>query len=305
MIRFGKVDKRLGDRAVLRDLTFTVNEGDVYGLLGPNGAGKTTAINILCGLLSADSGVIKFRGEAAVEESRYQFGIVPQEISLYRDLTCEENLGFYAELYGLRGGARRERVGELIELFRLDEYARTRIALLSGGWQRRINIAVGLVHSPALLILDEPTAGLDIEARHELWDLIRRLNAAGVTMLLTTHQLDEAQMLCSRIGILQEGRMAAEGTLQELREIVPAAQIAVVEAAEEGAVCQRADSMGWGHRRHGGRLNLLLPTEVLLGECVDAFRDLSLSSVALQPVGLEHVYMEVKRDRMSASAQAG
>ena len=295
MICFENVKKTLGDRAVLDDLSFSVDSGDVYGLLGANGAGKTTAFNILCGLLEADAGSVLFEGEEIGERTKDRFGIVPQEISLYRDLTCAENLRFFAEVYGLRRARKKERVEELIGLFKLEEYAQTEIAKLSGGWQRRIHIAVGLVHSPALLVLDEPTAGLDVEARYDLWERIAELKRMGVTILLTTHQLEEAERLCSRIGILQEGRIVAQGSLEALRAVVPAAEVAVVETEEEDAVCARAAAMGWVCRRYGGRLNLLMPTETTLGNCVDALHGIRLMSVALQPVRLEHVYMEVTR----------
>lgn len=293
MICFEHIDKSLGDRKVLDDLSFSVESGDVYGLLGANGAGKTTALNILCGLLEADAGSVLFEGEEIGERTKDRFGIVPQEISLYRDLTCAENLRFFAEVYGLRGERKKERVEELIDLFKLEEYAQTQIARLSGGWQRRIHIAVGLVHSPVFLILDEPTAGLDVEARYELWERISELKRMGVTILLTTHQLEEAERLCSRIGILQEGRIVGQGSLEALRAVVPAAQVAVVETEEEVVVCERAVSMGWEYRRYGGRLHLLMPTEMTLGNCVDALHGIRLASVSLQPVRLEHVYMEM------------
>jgi ABC-2 type transport system ATP-binding protein len=302
MIRFEHIEKMLGDRRVLDDLSFQVESGDVYGLLGANGAGKTTALNILCGLLEADAGSVLFEGKEIGERTKDRFGIVPQEISLYRELTCAENLRFFAEVYGLRGERKKERVEELIGLFKLEEYAQTEIARLSGGWQRRIHIAVGLVHSPVLLVLDEPTAGLDVEARYELWERIAELKRMGVTILLTTHQLEEAERLCSRIGILQEGRIVGQGSLEELRAVVPAAQVAVVETEEEGAVCERAASMGWEYRRYGGRLNLLMPTKMTLRGCVDALHGIRLASVSLQPVRLEHVYMEMtRRDDMEFS----
>lgn len=285
--------KSFAERRVLDGLSFSIAPGEVYGLLGPNGSGKTTTINILCNLLAADGGCAEVAGIAAGEETRRLIGFAPQEISIYRDLTCAENLDFFARLYGLPARRRRERVAELIEAFHLAEYAATRVGNLSGGWQRRINIAVALVHAPRLLVLDEPTAALDIEARHELWQLIRQLSGRGMAILLTTHHLEEAELLCSRIGILRDGRIAAEGTLAELQATIPAQQLAVVEASDEAAACARAREQGWAVRRYGGKPTLWLPRVFTLAELVGVFAGIDVSSLALSPVGLEQVYLEV------------
>jgi ABC-2 type transport system ATP-binding protein len=177
----------------------------------------------------------------------------------------------------------------------LHEYENTKVSNLSGGWRRRVNIAAALVHSPSILILDEPTAGLDVEARYELWELIQNFKESGISILLTTHQLEEAERLCSRIGILQNGCIVAEGSLDQLRKKVPAKQLAIIETADEQSLCQRARSFGWENRHYGGRLILLLPEKSTLKELVDKFDGIPLSSVSLQAVGLEHVYLEVTR----------
>lgn len=293
MIDLQNIKKTFGDKDVLNGLNLTIAAGEIYGLLGPNGAGKTTAINILCNLLDADSGNVTFNGQGVSGSTKYAIGIVPQEISVYKDLTCMENLQFFAELYGIPGPARRERIDELIRAFSLDEYADTEVAKLSGGWQRRINIAVALTHSPSALVLDEPTAGLDVEARYELWSLIKSLQSQGVTILLTTHQLDEAERLCSRIGIIHQGRITAQGSLDELRVNVPAKQLAVIETDDETTLCQKAATFGWEHRHYGGRLTFLLPQESTLKEIINKFDNIPMRTVSLQPVGLEHVYLEL------------
>lgn len=285
--------KSFGTRAVLEGLTFSVAPGEVYGLLGPNGCGKTTTINILCDLLAADGGEVAAAGLPPGGESKKLIGFAPQEISIYRDLTCAENLDFFARLYGLEARRRRARVAELIEAFHLAEYAHTCVGQLSGGWQRRINIAVALVHAPRLLILDEPTAALDVEARFELWELIRRLHGEGMAILLTTHHLEEAELLCSRIGIVSRGRIAAEGTLAELRSLIHAEQLATVVTRDEEAVAARAREQGWTLRRYGGVPTLWLPRPYALAELVGVLEGLDVSSLALSPVGLEQVYLEV------------
>ncbi len=292
MIEVRDCRKAFADRVVLDGLQFTVARGETYGLLGPNGAGKTTAISILCNLLDADDGVVMINGSPVCEATKFTVGVVPQEISIYKDLTCRENMLFFGKVYGLREPERTERVNELVRIFHLEEYTRAQVSKMSGGWQRRVNIAVALVHSPAVLILDEPTAGLDVEARYELWELIESLQSQGVTILLTTHHLDEAERLCSRIGIMQNGRIVAEGTLDELRKLVPARQLAVVETGDEESLLKRASSLGWDHRRYGGKLTLLLPREFALREIIETLDDVPVTSISLREVGLEHVYME-------------
>jgi len=293
MIEVNNLEKSFGDKDVLNKLTFSIDPGGIYGLLGPNGAGKSTTINILCNLLDADAGKVTIKGNRVSEKTKYLIGIVPQEIALYKDLTCKENLMFFARMYGLVGSKTSERANELIRTFNLSEYMNTQVSKLSGGWQRRVNIAVALVHSPSVLILDEPTAGLDIEARYELWELITTLKDADITILLTTHQLEEAERLCSRIGIIKNGRIMAEGSLSELRKIVPAKQIAILETSDEKSLCQQAASFGWKHRYYGGRLTLLLPEQFTLKDIIEKFAGIPLSSVSLREVSLEHVYIEV------------
>ena len=188
------------------------------------------------------------------------------------------------------------KTNELIQTFKLGEYADMPVSKLSGGWQRRVNMSVALVHSLSTLILDEPTAGLDIEARYELWDLIASLKETDVTILLTTHQLEEAEKLCTCIGILKNGSIVAEGSLDELRNLVQAKQIALVETDMETDLYQRLTSLGWKHRKYGGRLSLLLPDQFTLKEIIDKLDGIPLSSISLQEVGLEHIYLEVTSD---------
>lgn len=293
MIEVEHVCKSFGDKAALDNLSFSIAAGEVYGLLGPNGSGKTTTINILCNLLDPDSGSVRVSGRPVTGCTKYSVGVAPQDVSVYRDLTCRENLNFFASLFGLSKKRRAASVETLVQDFHLNEYLDTPVSRLSGGWQRRVNIAAALVHCPSILILDEPTSALDVEARHAVWELIAGLNRRGVTVLLTTHYLEEVEKLCSRIGIMQHGRVLTEGTLDELLALVPAAQLALVETDDRDAVVGQAVSMGWQYRDHGGRLTIWLPRVFTLKEFVDAFSEAPLLSVSLQPVGLEEVYIEV------------
>lgn len=296
VLRFSGVRKSFADRRVLDGLTFSVGAAEVYGLLGPNGSGKSTAINILCNLLDADDGTIEVMGKPARMVAKTVVGVCPQEIALYRDLHPAENLRFFCDVYGLARSDATRRVAALMQLFGLERFARTPVSRLSGGWQRRLNIAVALVHSPSILVLDEPTAGLDIEARQELWQTIELLKKDGMTILLTTHHLDEAEFLCSRIGIMKDGHIACEGTMEQLLSLVPAKAIALVETSDPTMVMTRAEKLGWAVRRYAGRIACLLPQEMSFGEIVHALDGIGMSSVALQRVSLEHAYLEVMHE---------
>ncbi len=285
--------KSFNGHPALSGLSFCAERGQVYGLVGPNGAGKTTTINIICGLLSADEGTVTVDGELATAATRARLGIAPQAIALYRDLTAEGNLSFFAGLYGMDQNARRKRVAECLRAVGLEKRAASRVDELSGGMQQRLHIAVALVHEPPLIILDEPTAGLDLEARRRVWDVIRRLKLEGRAILLTTHHLEEAEFLCTRIGVLADGKLAAEGSMEELRGLIPAAQLAVIEAADLDAVRQRAADRGLEVRSAAGAVTVWLPRVAELDEVAGYFSGIPLSSLTLKPVGLEEVFAEV------------
>ncbi len=293
MLNIAKLNKSYGKRSVLQDLTLHIRAGEIYGLLGPNGAGKTTTINILCNLLQADSGTIAINNQPVSEGTKKLIGVAPQENLLYKTLSCEENLNFYARIYGLNAQQRRQQVQTSLAAVNLSDRAKSPVETLSGGMQRRLNIAVALVHQPKLVILDEPTTGLDIEARYEIWDLIRRLKNQGITILLTTHLLDEAERLCQRIGILKGGRIVAEGSLEELRQRIPAQEIVVVQTVEEEKAIARANECGFTQRRYGNDLAFWLPQQLELKEIISRFEGIPLDSIARQPVRLEHIYIEV------------
>jgi ABC-2 type transport system ATP-binding protein len=295
MLQIEKLSKSYGKRLVLQDLTLHIQPGEIYGLLGPNGAGKTTTINILCNLLRADSGSIAINGQPVSKGTKRLVGIAPQENLLYKTLSCEENLNFYAQVYGLTAQQRRQRVQMCLEAVNLADRAKSPVETLSGGMQRRVNIAVALVHQPKLLVLDEPTTGLDIEARYEIWDLIRRLRGEGITILLTTHLLDEAERLCQRIGILKRGRIVAEGSIEELRQRIPAQEIVIVHTLQEEQAIARAQQLGFTPRRYGNDLAFWLPQALELKEVVACFEGIPLDSIARQPVRLEHIYVELTR----------
>ncbi|TVP67246.1 MAG: ABC transporter ATP-binding protein [Leptolyngbya sp. LCM1.Bin17] len=307
MLILDRLCKHYGSKPVLQNLSLALEPGEIYGLLGPNGAGKTTTINIICGLLQADSGTVMIGGKPAGHSTKRAVGIVPQSNLLYNSLTCRDNLAFLGRLYGLSRQECRQRLDVCLEAVDLLAQKYTPVERLSGGMQRRLSLAAAMLHRPRLVILDEPTTGLDIEARHDLWQLIRQFKAMGVTVLLTTHLFDEVERLCQRVGILREGQLLAEGTLGELRSRIPAHEIVTVETAEPERAIARARHLGYTHRNYGGDLAFWVPDKLDLKELLDRFDGISLDSIARHPVKLEHVYLEVTRqlgaDIPAASSQ--
>lgn len=290
-------------RTVLNGLDFEVGPGEVYGLLGPNGAGKTTCINVICDLLAPNGGSVRIAGESPGVGARRAIGVVPQEIALYRQLTSLENLMFFAAVHGVPKDQRPERAERCLAAVGLSDRANDLVTTLSGGMHRRLNVAAGLVHAPLLLILDEPTVGLDLEARHRSWDLLDGLRRSGTTILLTTHYLEEAEALCDRIGILTGGRIAAEGTLPELQRLIPAAQLAVLVADDKTEVERRAAGYGLQCRTAGDTVTVWLPERRSLESVAEDFAGLSVRSLSLRPVGLEQVYRELVVPELSTKRE--
>ncbi|WP_066376090.1 MULTISPECIES: ABC transporter ATP-binding protein [unclassified Anabaena] len=293
MLTITNLNKSYKTKKVLQNLTLKIHPGEIYGLLGANGSGKTTTINIICNLLQADSGDVKINHQPVSHATKKLIGIAPQENLLYKTLTCAENLQFFADIYGLDKATSQKQVKETLRAVNLLDRAKSPVETLSGGMQRRLNIAVALVHQPQLVILDEPTTGLDIEARYEIWELIRQLKTQGITVLLTTHLLDEAERLCDRIGILKNGRILAEGSLAELRYLIPAQEIVMLQTPEEEAAIARAQSYNLTYRRYAHQLALWLPETLELSEIIARFDGISIDGIARQPVSLEHIYLEV------------
>ncbi len=210
--------KRFGDREAVCEVGFEIASGEVYGLLGPNGAGKSTTISMITGVLPRDGGRVCIDGIDldSGPPARRRIGLVPQAITLYQDLTARENLLFWGRMYELRGTALESAVQQALEDVALSDRADDRVATFSGGMQRRLNLVAGLLHQPSLLTLDEPTAGVDPQSRSAIFDLVERLRDDGMAILYTTHYMEEAERLCDRIGIIDGGRLIAEGTRQEL-----------------------------------------------------------------------------------------
>lgn len=228
MIQIENLCKHFSEVRAVDGISFEVRDGEVFGLLGPNGAGKTTSINMICGVLRPDSGRVLVDDRdiwLAPKEVKRQLGVVPQDIAVYEDLTARDNLRFWGSLYGLSGNRLVDAMNDALARVGLADRADHKVATFSGGMKRRLNLCMGLIHRPKFLLLDEPTVGIDPQARLNILEVIREVAAAGTTVLYTTHYMEEAEELCDRIAIIDHGRILAEGTLAELTRTAGEAEV--------------------------------------------------------------------------------
>ncbi|SMF68046.1 ABC-2 type transport system ATP-binding protein [Paenibacillus uliginis N3/975] len=222
-LQMNDVVKRYGSKLSVDHLNLTINEGEIFGLLGPNGAGKSTTINMICGLLKIDQGSIEVDGISIMDrplEVKKRIGLVPQDLALYETMSAADNVSFFAKLYGLRGKLLKERVEEALTFVGLQDRAKDAPSTFSGGMKRRLNIACALTHHPKLIIMDEPTVGIDPQSRNHILESVRKLNEMGSTVIYTSHYMEEVSAISDRVAIMDKGHVIAFGTQQELRERV-------------------------------------------------------------------------------------
>lgn len=292
--------KNYGSVEALAGVSLTVHSGEIYGLLGPNGAGKSTLVSIVSGLLEPSSGEVFIGGESlfrAPGNAKRLLGVVPQEIAVYEELSAEENLRFFGSLYGLRGKALSDRVSEVLEWTGLTLWRNQTAARFSGGLKRRLNFAIGIVHRPRVLVLDEATAGVDLEGRLAIHGLIRRFAHSGGGVLMTTHYMEEAESMCDRVAIIDAGQILAEGTPQELVEkhavrsllkvTTPhtAQATALVQAAfPQCTILRSADSGVWISAEHG---------EAVLPKLLEALSEsgIPVTEASIKSPGLEALFL--------------
>ncbi len=229
--------KSYGDFQAVKGVSFNIEEGEIFSLLGPNGAGKTTTISMLSTLYTPTSGDASIGGHSVTKDPmgvRNVIGVVPQDLALYEDLTARENLIFWGQMYNLSGKSLHTRVDEVLEQIGLTDKAKNRVKTFSGGMKRRVNIGVGLLHKPKVLFMDEPTVGIDPQSRRAILDTVKDLNKQGMTVLYTTHYMEEAEELSNRVGIIDHGEMIALGTQKELTQQVGHSETLILHL-EEGA----------------------------------------------------------------------
>jgi ABC-2 type transport system ATP-binding protein len=223
IVRIEDLTKKFKDTIAVNNINLEINEGDIYGLLGPNGAGKSTTINVICGLLEMDKGNVYILDKDIKKEQYFakkNIGIVPQDLAIYEDLTAVENVKFFASLYGLKGMELKEKANDALEFVGLRDKAKNFPNQFSGGMKRRLNIACAIAHRPKLIIMDEPTVGIDPQSRNHILQSVKKLNEMGSTIIYTSHYMEEVEEICTRIGIVDHGKIIAEGTKEELKSII-------------------------------------------------------------------------------------
>jgi len=223
IVEIKELTKKFGDFTAVDNVDLSIKEGEIYGLLGPNGAGKSTIINMICGLITTTKGSIEILGKDNKKNSTFtkkNIGVVPQDIAVYEDLTCIENVKFFASLYGIRGEKLTQKAKDALEFVGLSDKAKCFPASFSGGMKRRLNIACAIAHTPKLIIMDEPTVGIDPQSRNHILQSVKKLNEKGCTIIYTTHYMEEIEAISTMISIIDHGKVIAAGTKEELKAIV-------------------------------------------------------------------------------------
>ena len=290
LLKVERLSKSFGAVRAVDSVSFEVRPGEIYGLLGPNGAGKTTSISMISGLLKPDSGEVFVAGASFWSDSQKAksiMGVVPQELAIYEELSGRENLEFWGRMAGLSSGDAKSRAVELLGALSLTDRAQDAVKTYSGGMKRRINLGCALLHRPQLLLLDEPTVGIDPQARLNILEFIRNLRASGTAILYTTHYLEEAESLCQRIGIIDHGRLLAEGTFSELQERLGGDRVFVLEAD-----FKNSSPEGWNGFNQ--RFRVIQKTEKQLVVAAIGTRDPSdcLKDLLNLPVHVENVTLK-------------
>ena len=299
---------RYGNRDVLRGLDLSVAAGQIYGLLGPNGAGKTTLIRTICGRMRPVAGSIAVAGLPVGRESLRKIGLVPQEIALYGHLTIRENLAVFGRLSGMSSGATKAAITWAAEAANLTERLSDRIEILSGGWKRRVNIAAAILHRPALLILDEPTVGVDVDARNGLQDVIQQLSQTGMAVLLATHDLDQAETICTTVGFLRSGVVAPQGPPRTLVDATFGGQREIILELRQMPSPSQADTLEQaGFLASGGGVTwsrLGLTSDSSAAELSTALEEAGIATreVRLREPGLDTLFVHLSRGQNAGAA---
>ncbi|PHV70021.1 export ABC transporter ATP-binding protein [Sporanaerobium hydrogeniformans] len=294
--------KNFGEKVALTNLNLEVEEGEIYGLLGPNGAGKSTTLHIICGLLRQDRGNVRVFGKETCKQMKAikaHLGLVPQELGLFEELTAYENISFFVSLYGIKGKKLEEKTLKALEFVGLEGKRRDKVKSFSGGMKRRLNIACAIAHEPRLIIMDEPTVGVDPQSRKHILEAIKFLNKEGATIIYTTHYMEEAEALCDRIAIMDKGLCIAEGSQENLKSIINdknsfCIQVAYIEKVEEAILknIKGVESIQFKE----DSIHIVSKKEI---SCLDpilsylAQRECVIMGVNTQVTNLENVFLEL------------
>ncbi len=301
MIVVKDLAKSFGTNHAVAGVSFQVAEGEAYGLLGPNGAGKSTTINLVLGLLGMDGGTVTVGGQDLSRNSaavKRMVGFVPQEIALYPSLSARENLVFWGRMYGLGGERLHQSIARALETVGLADRAKERIETYSVGMKRRINIAAALLHEPKLLIMDEPTVGIDPQSRNHILETVKGLNARGMTIIYTSHYMEEVEFLCTRVGIIDHGKIIAEGTLDELRRIIGHRSRIRLRLSSNGhRVLERLRAIKEVEKVEEAAGEIVIttanPAGVLPAVTAECTENARIQSVALEEPNLEAVFLHL------------
>ena len=309
-IQVRDLHKNFEDVYAVQGVSFDVQAGEIFSLLGPNGAGKSTIISMLACLLEPTQGDALVMGHSILRqpmEVKAAIGVIPQEVALYEDLSARENLNFWGKMYGLRGATLRQRVDEVLEVIGLTERQKGRVSKFSGGMKRRLNIGIALLHRPQVIIMDEPTVGIDPQTRRNILDNVKELNQQGMTVLYTTHYMEEAQELSDHIAVMDQGKVIAHGTHDELVKLVGELdRIDLTINAESGRVLEQWQATEGVHQvtaqacpergRRDGMLTLLVDdSNVVLPRLFESATQMGvrITSVEIQEPNLEAVFLHL------------
>ena len=299
MIQVTNLSKSYGDIKAVNDISFEITKGEIFGLLGPNGAGKSTTLNMMSTVVKNDNGTIVIDGldvKNNSEKSKRLIGVVPQEISLYEDLSAYQNLLFWGNLYGIPSKELKERIDKTLKLIGLLDRKKDAIKTYSGGMKRRINIAAALLHQPKVLFMDEPTVGIDPQSRNHIFEVIETLNKQGMTIIYTTHYMEEVERLCDRIAIIDSGKIVAQGTQSELADLVNAKESIQLEFdfLSEQDVNELKESLQYSMKQSENKL-LIEVTVKELTKVITACNELQLSinDIQLNKVNLEAIFLSL------------
>lgn len=300
MIQANQISKKFNDLEALSTTSFTIEKGEVFGLLGPNGAGKSTTLNLICGLLQPDSGEILVNGNSVTQgNSSYKkcIGTVPQEIALYEEFSGYDNLMFWGRLYGISKLELKSKIDDALKMIGLYDRRKELVKNYSGGMKRRINIAASILHDPLVLLLDEPTVGVDPQSRNKIFELIEELNQQGITIIYTSHYMEEVERLCNRIAIMDKGKIIAQGTQKELGEhskVKESVSIAF-DSLSESEFKQLMEKSNTKASKKSNVIELEDSSPKTITKVIQAISDLNLTmnNLEIEKVNLEKIFLDL------------